>query len=385
MKSTNSRISTSIVQDEKKHIGAKRDLVEVHMDTTHGVCDLADNILTHAKVRQFLTLKDQIVSDFGKLQRENINAMCLTQKCVLNFNVNDQAVNFDHLGALVLVHEKVLSSVRLRTVQNLTFLRCFQTRTEITGTRYDCSALDVNPNGELVVTDRQLDKISTFTDAGERVLDVSVSLMGKPICTTTTHKGELVFSRDKSSVCVFTAEGQHKQVIKDNMSKPCSAALSLDQHLYILDYEQKTVNKYDADTYAKVSHMKLGYKKASVWDKVGVNSQGNIYISSYGENIIYEFTPQGEKLAQYGRCGSTDAGDLYWQRGMCIDAHDNVIIADTNNDRIQMLSPQGAWTLLQTPLEHRLKSPTDVTVTPNGLLCALEKCGNIKVFEYLPY
>ena len=131
--------------------------------------------------------------------------------------------------------------------------------------------------------------------------------------------------------------------------------------------------------------MKLSYKKSSVWDKIGVNSQGNIYLCAFAENSIYEFTAAGQKLAQYGRWGSTDAGDLYWPRGMCIDAHDNIIIADTNNSRLQMLTPQGSWTLLETPQNQPVTSPTDITVTSRGLLCVLQKCGKVVIYQYLPY
>ena len=374
---------------EKKHIAAKIDLVEVHLDTHKGVCALAASIIQHAQERQVLTLKDQIAADFGNLQRQNLNAMCLTQKSVLGFSINGETLNFDHFGSFILSHEKVISSVRVKPEQHITYIREFQTRGEgeSGGTRFDTSSIAVSPKGMAIVVDRQLDRVGIFcqkSSAASLEAEISTTVLGKAIAAVCPANGDIVFSRDKHSICIYDEKGKHKKALKDNLSKPGSLCISPDHHLYILDYQLKTVTKYDS-SYARVGHVKLHYGKASIWDKIAVTSQGNVYLSSYAENCVYEFTAEGERLATYGRWGSTLAGDLYWPRGLCVDGHDNVILADTNNDRVQLLSPRGTWTLLKPPEGQKLKSPTDVAVDGGGQLLVLEKGGCVKVFEYLPY
>ena len=111
-----------------------------------------------------------------------------------------------------------------------------------------------------------------------------------------------------------------------------------------------------------------------------------MYLCSYADNCVYEFTPNGERLAAYGRWGSgSTAGDLYWPRGMTVDAHDNVIVADTHNSRLQLLSPRGEWRLLAPTQRHRLHSPTDVALDGEGRIVVLEKSGALKMFIYSPY
>ena len=294
-------------------------------------------------------------------------------------------ISFDNLGTLAISQEKVLCGIQLRPVQSLTYVTSFATRQPADGSSYDASAIFSNERDQVIITDRQLDRITIATPDGKLLSQLNVSLMGKPVCSLTTPSKDLVFTRDKQSICVFTESGQHRFNVKEYLSKPCSLAIDPEDFLYVLDYSAKMVTKISTQTYTKTAQVKLSYKKGSLWDKIVINSQGNIYLCAFAENCIYEFTPMGQRLAQYGRWGSTDAGDLYWPRGMCIDAHDNIIVADTNNSRLQLLTPNGSWTVLETPEGHQVNAPTDVAVTTKGYLCVLQKCGKVSVYKYLPY
>ena len=358
---------------------------------------------------QVLKLKDQITADVSNLQRHNLNALCLTQRSVLTFNVGGQSLNFDHFGAFVLSHEKVISSVRVRPEQHITLVNEFNTRSEedLSSQRFDTSSISIMPDGNIVVADRQLDRIGIFGPKGDMLKSITTTGVGKPIYAAALPNGDILFTRDKHSICVYSSSGKAKKSVKDNLSKPCSLFLGPDGILYILDYHTKTVTKYDRK-YIRIGHVKLAYGKSTMWDRLGVTSLGNLYVLCYAENCVIEFTSDGEKLAEMGRWGSggSGTGDLYWPRGLCVDAHDNIIIADTHNDRVQLLSPRGTWTLLKPTSTNELcgtskdykttsssatsqrsgfRSPTDVAVTQDGKLCVLEKCGAVKVFEYLPY
>jgi len=330
-------------------------------------------------------LQPQLLDDLHKLQRENLNALCHTQRSVFSLVEGQKMISFDNLGTLAVSQEKVLCGVQLQPVQSLTYVTSFTTRQATNGSSYDASAIFTNEGDQVIITDRQLNQITITTPEGQILSQLNVALMGKPIYSLTTPSRDLVFTRDKQSICVFTESGQHKFNVKEYLSKPCSLAIGPEDFLYVLDYDTKMVTKISSQTYTKTANVKLTYKKGSIWDKIGINSHGNIYLCAFAENCIYEFTSTGQRLAQYGRWGSTDAGDLYWPRGMCIDAHDNVIIADTNNSRLQLLTPDGSWTVLETPEGHHADAPTDVAVTSTGHLCVLQKCGKVSIYKYLPY
>lgn len=282
---------------------------------------------------------------------------------------------------------QVACSVPVRPEQHITLVTDFPTRcpppAADVGARFDSSSIASADNGGAVVSDRQLDRVAVFSRQGELLLTVPTTSLGKPISVETTADGDVVFSRDRRSVCVYSSSGQPRRTLKDGLSRPCGVCCGgPDRQLYVLDYASRTVSRYASD-YSRSGVIRLQYDRASVWDRLAVSSTGNLYVCSYTDNCVYEFTACGQRLAAAGRWGSGGAGDLYWPRGMCIDTHDNVIVADTHNDRLQLLSASGDWTVL-TP-DVALAAPTDVAVGQDGTLLVLEKAGVVKVFDYLPY
>ncbi len=95
---------------------------------------------------------------------------------------------------------------------------------------------------------------------------------------------------------------------------------------------------------------------------LALDSQGNLYIADTGNNRIRKVSPQGV-ITTFA--GST-AGAFASPRGVAVDASGNVYVADTNNDRIVKVTPSGQ---LSVPL-------TDVPL-PNGM--ALDGGGNLYI------
>ena len=98
------------------------------------------------------------------------------------------------------------------------------------------------------VVDRQLDRVGIFHSQdgslGEMRVEISTAVLGKVIAVACMGNGDIVFSRDKHSICVYDAQGQHKTTVKDNLSKPGGLWACRDQHLlYVLDYHTKTVTR----------------------------------------------------------------------------------------------------------------------------------------------
>ena len=93
------------------------DKVEVCLATNQGLKQLTQTILHHTSAVNFLTLRPQLVEDLHKLQRENLNALCHTQRSVFSFAEGQKMLNFDSMGSIIAGQEKVLSGVQLRPVQ----------------------------------------------------------------------------------------------------------------------------------------------------------------------------------------------------------------------------------------------------------------------------
>ena len=73
---------------------------------------------------------------------------------------------------------------------------------------------------------------------------------------------------------------------------------------------------------------------------VAVDTKGNVYVADTDNGRIQKLSPSGRPIAQWGTPGSA-WGQLVSPVGITVDAQGNVYVADLSNDRIEKLSPAG--------------------------------------------
>jgi hypothetical protein len=72
-----------------------------------------------------------------------------------------------------------------------------------------------------------------------------------------------------------------------------------------------------------------------------VDSHGNFYILDTGNHRVQKFGHDGRYLGSFGRQGQ-GPGDFAYPDSIDIDGEDLLWVADPNNQRIQVLTPEGA-------------------------------------------
>ncbi len=109
---------------------------------------------------------------------------------------------------------------------------------------------------------------------------------------------------------------------------------------------------------------------------IALDSQGNIYVADTNNNRVQKLSPRGQPQAQWGTEGS-GPGQFKHPFGIALDTQGNVYVADTNNHRIQKLSSNGQ------PLAQwgSQGNAAGQFATPTGLW--LNKQGEIFVAEYV--
>jgi DNA-binding beta-propeller fold protein YncE len=138
---------------------------------------------------------------------------------------------------------------------------------------------------------------------------------------------------------------------------------------------------------------------------VAVDSSDNVYIADSGNNRIEKVTPDGTLsiIAGDGNQGQPTAGpatssNLSYPRGVAVDSSGNVYIADSGNNRIEMVSPDGTLSIFAgsapcdpydssgtpcDPFAPRLFSPgtaTDVNLnSPQDV--AVDSAGNVYIAD----
>jgi sugar lactone lactonase YvrE len=87
--------------------------------------------------------------------------------------------------------------------------------------------------------------------------------------------------------------------------------------------------------------------------QAAVTSDGEVFVSDgYGNARVHRFSADGELLKSWGAPGSAD-GEFNLPHGIAIDIHGRLLIADRENDRIQVFTAEGehleSWTGLERP------------------------------------
>ena len=117
---------------------------------------------------------------------------------------------------------------------------------------------------------------------------------------------------------------------------------------------------------------------------IAVDAAGNVFVADTGNDVIREVTPAGvvTKLAGTAdRSGSTDgaSGRFSTPAGVAVDASENVYVADTGNDTVREIAPNGTVTTIAgsagleenvdgLPLDARFWTPGDIAVNSAGTL-----------------
>eukprot|EP00058_Branchiostoma_floridae_P006913 XP_002592401.1 hypothetical protein BRAFLDRAFT_67266 [Branchiostoma floridae] len=94
------------------------------------------------------------------------------------------------------------------------------------------------------------------------------------------------------------------------------------------------------------------------------DGEGNILVSDYGNNGVYVSNEDGEFLFQFGGKGSGE-GQLKDPRGICTDRAGNIIVADSDNGRVEMFDKTGRF------IKHIITDmtcPIAVAIAPQGQL-----------------
>lgn len=75
---------------------------------------------------------------------------------------------------------------------------------------------------------------------------------------------------------------------------------------------------------------------------VAVNAAGDVYVADTGNDRVVELSPEGEVLAEWGAPGEAD-GRFRAPTGVALDGDGDVYVVDSENNRVQEFSPGGRF------------------------------------------
>ena len=122
---------------------------------------------------------------------------------------------------------------------------------------------------------------------------------------------------------------------------------------------------YDGAAYATIARAGPPFNRPT---NLAIAPSGDLYVTDgYGNARVHRFAADGRLVASWGAPGG-GPGEFRIPHGICILADGRVLVADRENDRIQVFDLDGAY------LEEwrDIQRPTHLCVGPDGLIYVAE-------------
>lgn len=199
----------------------------------------------------------------------------------------------------------------------------------------------VDKAGVLVV-DESLQTISRFADTGP-------NKMKAPLGLDISREGDLyIVDGQRKSVFVYSAQNQFlREIGAGDFMEPAGIVLDNENEwVYVSDKKANTIRKYtlSGEFLSLISSSGPGTPgELSFPLQLALNSKGDILALHLGTNVVNVYNKSGQYLFAFGLhyLGNEFSYYLLRPKGIAVDSEDNVYIADSTLDKLQIYSPQG--------------------------------------------
>jgi DNA-binding beta-propeller fold protein YncE len=206
---------------------------------------------------------------------------------------------------------------------------------------------------------------------------------------TDSRDRVFVFNRGEHPVIVFDRDGRFLQAWGEGQFvRPHGIWIGGDDSIYLTDDLDHTVRKYtpdgrllwklgtsgrSSDTGVRESDYRTIARGGPPFNQptnLAIGVEGSLYISDgYGNARIHKYTPGGRLLLSWGEPGA-GPGQFNLPHGIGVDSRGRVLVADRENSRVQVFSPDGEylteWTDVVRPCEVFVDPQDNVFVAELG-------------------
>jgi sugar lactone lactonase YvrE len=181
---------------------------------------------------------------------------------------------------------------------------------------------------------------------------------------------------------------------------PWSVAVDTAGNVYVADMSNDTIRKVTPDGQVSTVAGQAGMSgsadgfgpNARFNDPFGVavDSAGNVYVADSGNDTIRKITPEGIVVTLAGKAehagnrdGSAETARFWNPQGLALDAQGNIYVADTGNNAIRRITPLGVVSTVPELAGTNSvtgKSAAGVSLnSPGGV--AVDRAGNVYIAD----
>jgi DNA-binding beta-propeller fold protein YncE len=190
------------------------------------------------------------------------------------------------------------------------------------------------------------------------------------------------YQRKDPPILVFDGEGNFLGGWGDGRLRDAHGIyIGPDDHLYVCNRDEHEVLKLTADGRIVLT---LGQRGRPALQApfnhpadVAVAPNGDIYVADgYGNSAVHRFSAEGRHLSSWGTPGA-GRGQFTTPHGIWVDAGERVLVADRENNRVQLFSPEGDVYGEWGDLYH----PMDIYVDRSGTVYVTDQIPRITMYS----
>lgn len=198
-----------------------------------------------------------------------------------------------------------------------------------------------------------------------------------------------VFNRGEHPVIVFDRQGKFlRSWGEGRFTRPHGVFIGPDDSVYCVDDSGHAIDKFTtegqllltigtrgvcSDTGARSVDYRTILRAAGPFNfptNVALSPAGELYVSDgYGNARVHRFSADGRLLSSWGEPGA-GPGQFHLPHGIAVDARGTVYVADRENSRVQLFSPEGRfqaeWTDVARPCQVAVDAKDNIFVAELG-------------------
>ncbi|CAH1787173.1 unnamed protein product, partial [Owenia fusiformis] len=202
------------------------------------------------------------------------------------------------------------------------------------------------------------------------------------VSNVITTKSKLIgFTTSKIPFIRFIkADGSHvRQMEVPKLNHILGLSVNSKNELIVSDFGDKSIYHVDITSGDILAKSTLGLFEYPLY--IATNSKDVVIVSDYLAHRVTAITRDGDVVFRYGTQGSGQ-NQLYHPAGICTDNADNVIVIDSLNKRVHLLSPNGTFLQYLMTKSDGLVQPKACVVNHEGHALVGDQHGNIHIIKY---
>ena len=242
-----------------------------------------------------------------------------------------------------------------------------------------CALCDmVIDNDELLIVDKDNRKVKIFADNGSLINQFGDDVFTGPNRITSMKSNGTLLVKDDKCLRVLTRKGKYLGNFAEELKQPVALTQTADGEILITDWMSGSVHGFSE----RGDQMRNFRSATEAAGYICCTPSGRIALTDWKMNCVKLYDAAGRQLAQYGETGpgTTQLDHPY---GICADQYGHLLVADTWNNRVCLLSEDAKFIKLILTKEHGIEYPQALAVNSSGYLVVAEKQGTVKIFQYL--